>query len=53
MQLTQNGDGVFSDAVNGLKAAMQKQRNESSEITLDSLASLIQQMRENADTPKT
>lgn len=53
MQLTQNGDEVFDDAVCALKLAMKKQKSETEEVTLDSLADLIQQMRENADTPKT
>jgi hypothetical protein len=53
MQLTQNGDEVFDDAVSALKLAMKKQKSETEEVTLDSLADLIQQMRENADTPKT
>ncbi len=51
MQLTDNGDEVFDGAVDGLKSAMKKQSAEKT-TTLDALASLIQGMRDDADTPE-
>lgn len=53
MQLTQNGDEVFEDAVRSLKGAIEKQKSETSQVTMESLMSRIQRMRENAETPET
>ncbi len=50
MQLSQNGDDVFDDAVSALKSAIKKQKSETEEITMDSLMSRIQRMRENVDS---
>ena len=53
MQLTENGDEVFFDAVKNLKESIQRHRSATAPLTLDALASLIEGLREDADTPKT
>ena len=51
MKLTENGDTVLDDAIEGLKASMQKQQGLQT-TTLDALASLIQGIRSQEDTPE-
>lgn len=50
MKLTENGDGVLDDAIDGLKSSMQRQQGLQT-TTLDALASLIQSIRGQEDTP--